>query len=553
MYRDGFSINRYIYSDYCHIECGYTANQLQNQMPTLPSLEPRTWYFRKGEVIKNQLGADEVINEFQLSNYFKSIPVDSDDCGKPDILFYGPNTGVYHACAISESNMKRALIKRVLYGGNERLSSYDCYHKRKDAIKYLHEQFLPKFEPMPRLMELDEMFYDYVDNSKQINGKKRAQYVDMYNAIKSPEYVAKFSKKNDVKGMRVINCFQKCENYQEMKEPRAICACSTENKVYFAGILNQLQHYISNNYNMMVKSMNTNQIIARKMELAKKWSCFCGSDFSSYEGSQDYIWQRFIELPIFERLLANYPEVLEEFRKSYLLGHDIYYKNKKMCTLFGKRMSGDLHTSLGNSLCNYFIWSYAAYKTGVDFEILVEGDDAFIASDVPIDIKYVRDLGFDAKFEGPSTNPDDILFLSVYTVNGTRFGNIPKILDKIGVVKSAYFSQCVMESSKRKEKTLIDYIYTKAYCYQCMYKGTPILDPLLEKMMKDFPGHFDPTLLDEHFTHRIGKESKIPRREITEAVRLEVARIWPQYDIAYQLRIEEEIKNYQDNIFRIIY
>lgn len=522
-------------------------------MPKLPAIQPRQWHFYKGKFVPEHTKHDETISEFTTSRYFDEIPIDTDETGKPDILFYGPNTGTYHSCAITEANMKRALVKRVLYGGNKRLSADDCYYKRLDAIKFLHEQFLPQFEPLPRILEPDEMFEDYVVNSKQINQAKRALYEKTYHEISQPDYIAKIHAKDDPKGFRTIGCFQKTENYEEMKEPRAICACSTENKVFFAGIINQLQHYISKKYKFMVKTLTTDQILQRKREMSERWSCFCGSDFSSFEGSQDYIWQRYIELPIFEHLMQNYPEILAEFRKCYLNGHEICYKKRRMFTLFGKRMSGDLHTSLGNSLCNYFIWSYAAYKSGVDMEIMVEGDDAFIASDSCIDIDIVKDLGFDCKFQGPSENPDDILFLSVYSTNGKRFGNITKILDKIGVVKSQYFTDACFIDSNRRMKELNDYIYTKCYCYQVMYKGTPILDPLLDHMMTMYPGKYNPALIDENFRQRMGENIKIPNRPIYDEVREAVSQIWPQFDIEYQHAIEDEIRNSKQPIFRIVY
>lgn len=546
-------MNRYTKTDQIHVETGYSAQQLQQCMPSLPEMKPRKWRFNKGKFVMKGQPYDEKVIEFKTSQYFNNIDIDTDESGKPDILFYGPNTGTYHSCAITEANMKRALVKRVLYGGNQRLSDADCYLKRVDAIKFLHEQFLPQFEPLPRILEPEEMFEDYVVNSKQINTAKREMYRKYYADIQNPQYVATVHANDDPKGIRTIGCFQKTENYEEMKEPRAICACSTENKVMFAGIINQLQHYISKKHNFMVKTLTTDQILKRKSEMAQRWSCFCGSDFSSFEGSQDYIWQRYIELPIFEHLMRNYPEILHEFRKCYLNGHEVYYKKRRMFTLFGKRMSGDLHTSLGNSLTNYFIWSYAAYKSGVDMEIMVEGDDAFIASDSCIDINIVKDLGFDCKFQGPSMNPDDILFLSVYSTNGKRFGNITKILDKIGVVKSQHFTDAVFINSNRRMKELNDYIYTKCYCYQVMYKGTPILDPLLDKMMEMYPGKYNPALIDENFRQRMGENIKIPNRPIYPEVREAVSQIWPQFDIEYQLAIEDEIKHSTEPIFRIVY
>jgi hypothetical protein len=109
----------------------------------------------------------------------------------------------------------------------------------------------------------------------------------------------------------------------------------------------------------------------------------------------------------------------------------------------GTRKSGDPNTSIGNSLLNILVHSYALQKQGIplsDFKLMVLGDDMVLLSKVRVDIdkatNLIKGLGFNPKFK--YTNKESELeFCSsnfVPTVNSnilvTKFG---RFLTKLSV------------------------------------------------------------------------------------------------------------------------
>lgn len=519
---------------------------LQDLIGDLPKVENRKFYTSKG-----------IIKEWSPSKYFKSIDTKDDEGGNNDVLFYGPTTGIYHTCAISESNMKRAFVKRMLYGGKQQILSHKirsaeddaCLTRRGEILQFLEEKFIPEYiKPLEAGWTYESALQYWMDNCKRYTVKKKKELLKLQKQILSGTYEARYHGKDDPLGLAVINVFQKCENYPEVKEPRAISACSQECKALLGGFYHLLEIHAKKSTPFFVKGMNPYMIREKMRELSQKWSLFMGSDYSSYEGSQDYQWQNLIEKRILKEWLLNYPDVYQQIDRIYTKGHDIYWRKRYFGHLNGKRMSGDVQTSLGNGICNALIWKFVSYKCEAPMDILVEGDDAFICTDKPLDVSIVQQLGFDCKIDGPSFNYEDICFLSMYQYHSVPFGNIPKVIDKIGTVKSSFFTT---QWQQGKEDKIRDYAYTKAYCFLFMYVGTPIIDPICRQIMRVSGGKFDISLMEDHYFERLGDNFKIPYRPITPEIRRRVSEIWPQYSLQYQYELEDQV-NKMDSLSYLI-
>lgn len=536
---------------------GYTSNELHSLIgDSFPNVRNRN-FLKYGD------DAGKEIPEFKPSKYYLSIQLHDDVSLCDDVLSYGPTTRQYFTCAISESNIKRAFVKRMLYGGKQGLKGhyfdpnakcykYQCRRFRQDIVKYLESEFIPKYiTPLPPGLNFRSALCDWMEHCKRYTVKKKEALLELQEKLLLGNYEARYHGDNDPLGLRVINIFQKNENYPEIKEPRVISACSQECKALLGGFLHCIDKHAIATTPFFVKGMNPYAIDRKKDELSKRWSCFMGSDYSSYEGSQDYEWCNLIEKRIYKEWLLNYPEVYDILRHNYEDGHDIYYRGRYFGHLYGKRMSGDVQTSIGNGICNALIWNYVSYKMNVPIEILVEGDDAFICSDEILDVNIVKRLGFDCKIDGPSTRQEDICFLSRYVWEGHAFANIPKILDKIGVVKSSYFASHYKSNRCRKE--LSDYAYTKAYCYLYMFVGTPVIDPLCRCVMRNFSdGHFNINLMEDYYVSRLGDNIKIPNIKIEDCVRDRVSQLWPQFSVHFQKELEEEFNNCNYRCFEIL-
>jgi hypothetical protein len=87
-------------------------------------------------------------------------------------------------------------------------------------------------------------------------------------------------------------------------------------------------------------------------------------------------------------------------------------------TVEGRRMSGDMNTSLGNILISVFLATSVLVSNGVKGDMLVDGDDVllfcnpcdnWIAKEIP---KTYKELGFRAKVEKPTCVLEDVEFCS---------------------------------------------------------------------------------------------------------------------------------------------
>lgn len=490
-----------------------------------------------------------MVNEWNPSKYFNEIPLIDDDKGLADIVVYGPTTGQFITVANSESNFKRGLIKRMIYGGNRQLLGHEIDNpetisNRMEFFKWIKEIFIPTYiSPLKPGYTFESSLEIWLKHCERYTIKTKENLRHLQRLILNGDYEAKYHGPNDVMGLSVINCFIKSENYTDVKEPRVISSCSQELKALLGGFYHLIDKHLINTTPFFVKGMNPHKITSKMEEMSKRWSCFMGSDYSSYEGSQDYDWLINVELQVYKMLLANYPEVYKFIESIYIGGHDLYYKKRYIGHLFGKRMSGDMQTSIGNGITNAAIWLYTAYKHNQGIEFLVEGDDAFLCSDSPLDVSIVNHLGFDCKIEGPSVNWEDIMFLSMQHYRGHSFANIYKILDKIGVVKSVHFAKCQNSLSKRQAAKLTDYMFTKAYCFLFMFPDTPIISTILSRICELCPGHFKIELMEDYYYTRIGKVIDVELyQEPSLEVRQRVQELYPLLPIKVQLRLEHEVK-----------
>lgn len=518
-----------------HVSRGYTSYELSQLIGVLPDVTNREY---------------NGIPEWKPSKYFDSIEIADEDIGRSeDVLFYGIHTPQYHTVCNTPTNMKRGLIKRLLYGGKMHLKEFGQSDLRKEYFSWSKKWIEENFTPLEAGYTFESALEAWLAHSERYTLKTKDKLRKIQKLILSGRYESKLHGKGDPLGLKTVKIFIKNENYPEVKEPRIISPCSEELKALIGGFFHVLEEHLIHSTPFFVKTLNRGKIIKKINLLASRHSCFMGSDFSSFEGSQDIEIQINFEREFFRYMFQSYPEVTKYIDMLYT-GRNLYYRDTYLGTIYGKRMSGDMHTSIGNSILNASLWNFCAYKTSSDLELLVEGDDAFLCSDEPLDVNIIRELGFDCKLEGPSTNPDDITFLSMFRTNGKLFGNVPKILDKIGVVKSSYMASLCR--SNRKDKTLRDYAFTKAYCFFVMFQGTPIVEACCRKIMKEIDGHIDMTLMPDYFSIKFGDLKPIAYVPIYDEVRKAVAEKFG-ISVQLQLELEEQILNAEGCSFEILH
>lgn len=124
------------------------------------------------------------------------------------------------------------------------------------------------------------------------------------------------------------------------------------------------------------------------------------TDYSQFEKHFTPAVMNNLEMVLYRHMLQNYPHVYELIH-SFMCGQKTIKYKWFTLRVWGKRMSGEMCTSLGNGFSNRMLAEYIAYRKGGSITGVVEGDDALFVSTVPIDKSDFE--GFDIKVKTHST------------------------------------------------------------------------------------------------------------------------------------------------------
>lgn len=124
------------------------------------------------------------------------------------------------------------------------------------------------------------------------------------------------------------------------------------------------------------------------------------TDYTSYESGFRKEVMDAIEFEIYKYVGEGHPEFREFWHKIQLLKQTnrIQYKSFQ-ADVPATRMSGEMNTSLGNGIFNYFAFNFACFVSGVKCLGVVEGDDGLNWVSQEPNIKIFEQLGFFIKYE----------------------------------------------------------------------------------------------------------------------------------------------------------
>jgi len=277
-------------------------------------------------------------------------------------------------------------------------------------------------------------------------------------------------------------------------------------------------------------------------------SYYYTTDFESWESSMSSEIMEAVEIQIYDYLLGNL-ECKENFLEVYrkILELNKITTTYLQTTIKGRRMSGEMTTSLGNGLTNLMLLRYAAYLSCAKAKFLVEGDDGLISSDRPIRFDFFHLLGFVCKLQ----QLDDIKKSSFCGMIFTRPGHIIK--DAISALSK--FGWCSRKYNNCSHRLRMGLLRAKAL--SCIYETPhcPILAPFARRVLfltRSYMPRFD-TGLDNYFRMKllnaIKDEKNIPPTDILPETRVIYDEMYG-IDPNTQRHIEEklsEINLFDDN------
>lgn len=124
------------------------------------------------------------------------------------------------------------------------------------------------------------------------------------------------------------------------------------------------------------------------------------TDYTSFESGFRAEVMDAIEYEVYHFIGRGHTEFSEFWRKIQVLKHTnrIHYKSFQ-ADVPATRMSGEMNTSLGNGIFNYFAFRFACYLDGIEVRGVVEGDDGLNHVTREPDVRTFEKLGMIIKYE----------------------------------------------------------------------------------------------------------------------------------------------------------
>lgn len=194
-----------------------------------------------------------------------------------------------------------------------------------------------------------------------------------------------------------IDSFIKSESYPEWKNARIINSRSDAFKVFCGPYIKSVENEV---YRLPYFAKHTT--IDQRKEMVKNL-CISGNkyyatDFTAFESHFTPEFMNMCECQLYLHCLSNYADA--EFLCRSLTGkNSMRTRHGVRAEVPGRRMSGDVCTSLGNGFTNLMLALFIVEQKHGTLTGLVEGDDGLFSSTVPITAQDYLDLGFTIKIE----------------------------------------------------------------------------------------------------------------------------------------------------------
>lgn len=225
------------------------------------------------------------------------------------------------------------------------------------------------------------------------------------------------------------------------KAPRMIQARSLPFNICLGRYIKPLEIKLTKHHRLKTHfAKGTPNTIAERMhELSQKWQYMTEGDHKTFDA----------HITI-EMLKMEDNFYMSCFGHDPTLGKLLKISRKNRCRsrkgdrymVFGTRMSGDVRTSIGNTLINIAILKELLHRLGIKGEIIVNGDDFILYTNKPVDIQaamsILRTMNMETEMKPSQTNKHVVEFCTnklVFSATGqpTLLKDVKKTFGKFGM------------------------------------------------------------------------------------------------------------------------
>ena len=194
-----------------------------------------------------------------------------------------------------------------------------------------------------------------------------------------------------------IKTFVKSEFYKFFKHARMINSRCDKFKAWSGPMFKAIEHEVFK-LPQFIKHTPVPERPGKIAGLVRAGRKYYVTDYTAFESHFSSDILDAVECELYRHCLSNYVDA--EFLCQVIMGDNkMVTRSGVRAQCKGRRMSGDMCTSLGNGFTNYILGLFVATRKGGEFDGFFEGDDGIFYSTVEMTSEDYNELGFTIKIE----------------------------------------------------------------------------------------------------------------------------------------------------------
>lgn len=197
-----------------------------------------------------------------------------------------------------------------------------------------------------------------------------------------------------------VECFMKTESYpisDTFKAGRWIMSRSDKSKVILGPIFKSIERVVYNRHEFIkhVPVADRHRVVSGLRASNVEYII---TDYTAFESSFHPDLMKVCEVAMYKHMLTNFPKEAAFVDRTLTGVNKLTTRNGVSTSIRGRRMSGEMCTSLGNGFTNLMLMAFICEESGATWNGLVEGDDGIFAISGPVPTpEQFAALGFEIK------------------------------------------------------------------------------------------------------------------------------------------------------------
>lgn len=316
---------------------------------------------------------------------------------------------------------------------------------------------------LPSVLPLD--FEDWLA-STSYNEERKEQLREQHRLLRGGRPSRKISSH--------IDTFIKSEFYPTWKFPRHINSRHDAFKAFSGPAFKAVENVVYHLVPAFIKHVPVPERPAAILELKRHGRHYYQTDFEAFESHFDPKLMNICECALYRHVLKNFKHI--DFICDVITGiNKMRTRTGFRAEVKGRRMSGDMCTSLGNGWTNYMLAKFLCHLQNKELYGFVEGDDGLFSTEAVLTKELYARLGFTIKLEEIPDPTIGSFCGMIFTEHGEILRDPRRFLQGFGWTLSFLYAGESIQSELLRAKAL-SALYETPQC--------PIVAPMAWKALE---------------------------------------------------------------------